>query len=487
MPFSKARRAVYFRAPWGVYFRTTASFLALAAVAIALVACSSEPEPTLLASVTPPTVGVASPTQVPATAAPSGEATSAPPTESLAKPDQTIAELLASIERSIEDIRGIDTPPPVEHMFVDQAGMQERIAEELNDPEVVDQLVHESALLKLLGVIPQDSDLGEIYESMLGGQVLGLYDPKKEQFFVLGDDGSGADSLDVEARLTYAHEYVHRLQDAEFDLEALEDRASGDDMAIAVSALVEGDATVAQTQYMLQNIDFLELAELLDSALAAQAALPPSPYFLQRSLEFAYVEGGAFVSELIGSGGFAAVDDAFENLPESTEQVLHPEKYFGSEEPLELDVPDDAMGPGWSVQVENVLGEFFLKTWLEALGSDSADVALAGWGGDAYAVFEDGAGGFALGAVIAWDSDPDALEFFDVASDTLELHEDFSGSGGGIPGVLGAWEGPGGFLTLSRQESVGHGEVIVIAIAPGASDSVALVAALAGIAELTGG
>ena len=217
----------------------------------------------------------------------------------------------------------MDTPPPVRHLFVDQAGMRARIAEELNDPEVVEQIVHDSVLLKLLGVIPQDSDLGAIYESLLGSQVLGLYDPEKEEFFVLGDDQSGSGSLDVEAQLTYAHEYVHRLQDSAFDLEEVKERESDDDMSIAVSALIEGDATTAQTRYMLENFDFGDLAELLESALAAQAALPPSPYFLQRSLEFAYVEGTAFVAELIETGGFAAVDDAFENLPRSTERVRH--------------------------------------------------------------------------------------------------------------------------------------------------------------------
>jgi hypothetical protein len=33
----------------------------------------------------------------------------------------TVDELLASIEREIESIRGIDTPPPVEHNFFDQS------------------------------------------------------------------------------------------------------------------------------------------------------------------------------------------------------------------------------------------------------------------------------------------------------------------------------------------------------------------------------
>ena len=138
------------------------------------------------------------------------------------------------------------------------------------------------------------------------------------------------------------------------------------------------------------------------------------------------MEGATFVFELIEEGGFSAVDNAFENLPRSSEQIFHPEKYFDSEKPIELDVPDDAMGVGWSVLAESVLGEFFLKTWLEALRSDRACAALAGWGGDSYAVFEDEAGETPLGVVIAWDSDADAREFFLVASDALDAHKDFT-------------------------------------------------------------
>ena len=437
-------------------------------VAVALVACSNDevPDPS-------PTAFVPSATSVPTgTEPPSGKT---PETS-----DTTIDELLASIEREIESIRRIDTPPPVEHNFVDQSGMRDRLAEEFADPEIVEQLTHESALLKLIGVIPQESDPTGIYESMLGSQVLGLYDPEKEEFFVLGDDTSGADSVGIEAQLTYAHEYVHRLQDAKFDLEAIEDLATGDDMSIAISALIEGDATAAQTQYMLKNYDFTELAQLLESTLAAQADVPEVPYFLQRSLEFPYTEGAAFVAILNQVGGFAAVDAVFNDLPRSSEQVLHPEKYFDKEDPTTLDIPDDAMGDDWTVQAENVLGEFFLKTWLEALGADNAATAAAGWGGDAYSVFQNGSGDFALGVLIAWDEDSDAREFFDATAGSLDTNDNFTGAGSGIARLFQTWEGPAGFVTLSRQDSAVYGEVILMAVTSDVGDSVSLIKAIAG-------
>jgi hypothetical protein len=376
-----------------------------------------------------------------------------------------VDDLLASIERGVEELRGIDTPPPVEHKFVDQAGMQVRLAEEFTDPEVLEQIEHEETLFKLLGVISQDADLNAIYESLFGSQVLGLYDPEEEEFFVLGEVGSDAESIDIEAQLTYAHEYVHRLQDAKFDLEALEELAENDDMSIAISALVEGDATSAQSQYMLANYDFLELSELLESALAAQAELADSPYFLQRSLEFPYSDGAAFVAILLQLGQFAAVDAVFEDPPKSTEQVLHAEKYFDGELPIELDIPDDAMGDGWSVQAENVMGEFFIRTWLEALGSEGAVTAAAGWGGDAYAVFTDESGDSALALLTAWDTGGDAQQFVEELTSTFESSEDFEKVSSDLDGILESWRGPGGSIVVSRWDAGDGTEQVAVAIA----------------------
>jgi len=407
------------------------------------------------------------------------------PTAAIKPVEQTVEELLSSIERSMEELRGIEKPPPVDHKFVDQSGMQEKLAEQLEDPETLEQIDHEAVLFKLLGVIPQDADLNAIYESMFGSQVLGLYDPEKEEFFVLGDDSSGAASIDTEAQLTYAHEYVHRLQDAKFDLEELKDLADNDDMSLAISAIIEGDATSAQSQYMLANYDFLELSALLETTLARQEELPEIPYFLEQSLQFPYSDGVAFMSVILQMGQFAAVDAVFAKPPRSTEQILHPEKYLDKEETIELDIPDDVLGEKWSVQAENVMGEFFLRTWLEALGSASANAAEAasGWGGDVYAVVESNETGEpGLIMTTAWDTGDDASEFFTVLSEAMESNPKYSPAGRGIPGVLESWWGPGGYLVMSRWHSEDANRVV---IGRGSSVEIAQQLEMAGAYEFT--
>ena len=51
------------------------------------------------------------------------------------------------------------------------------------------------------------------------------------------------------------------------------------------------------------------------------------------------------------AGGWPAVDQAFGDLPQSTEQVLHPDVYARGEDPVAVDLPDDlaqTLGAGWS-------------------------------------------------------------------------------------------------------------------------------------------
>ena len=120
-------------------------------------------------------------------------------------------------------------------------------------------------------------------------------------------------------------------------------------------------------------------------------------------------------------GGWEAVDRAYSRLPDSTEQVLHPEKYEAREVPME--VPLDAgalasaMGSGWSGTPEDTLGEFQLSVWLRENGVKAlpANAAAAGWGGDRLAYLRGPDGAYALVLRTAWDTAADAAEFVDAA------------------------------------------------------------------------
>ena len=69
------------------------------------------------------------------------------------------------------------------------------------------------------------------------------------------------------------------------------------------------------------------------------------------------------------------------------------------------------LGTGWTVPLQDTLGEMQLEILLREGGASNSKAAAAGWGGDRVALLE-GPGG-AAGVVLdtAWDTDADADEF----------------------------------------------------------------------------
>jgi hypothetical protein len=178
------------------------------------------------------------------------------------------------------------------------------------------------------------------------------------------------------------------------------------------------------TLWQIQNLSQLELLQLIGESLNPEVmgSLDDMPPVLRESLLFPYTAGLSFVQTL-QAGGWQAVNDAFAKPPASTEQVLHPEKYVAGEAPVDVTLPADLaarMGSGWKVGLEDTLGEFQLRVWLDqaTAGSDAptATQAAEGWGGDRVALLDGPNGAWAIALRTAWDTPTDAHEFLALAS-----------------------------------------------------------------------
>jgi hypothetical protein len=112
------------------------------------------------------------------------------------------------------------------------------------------------------------------------------------------------------------------------------------------------------------------------------------------------------------------VSQAFDKLPQSSEQILHADKYFAYEAPQKLTLPDfkSALGPTWKRLDYDVNGEWGCYLILDEFLNDSSESkrASAGWGGDRFALYETGKPDeFFVAQLTAWDTPVDAREFFD--------------------------------------------------------------------------
>jgi hypothetical protein len=172
------------------------------------------------------------------------------------------------------------------------------------------------------------------------------------------------------------------------------------------------------TQWGAGNLDQAEFIELLAATADPESAavLARTPAILRTPLEFPYSTGLMFVGSINSSGGWDAVDDLYERMPESTEQILHADKYTTRERPIEVTLPADLatrLGSGWKVTMQDTFGELQTGIWLKEGGvpAADADAAAAGWGGDRLAVLEGPDGAWAVAIATAWDTAGDARAF----------------------------------------------------------------------------
>ncbi|MDQ2934718.1 MAG: hypothetical protein M3R49_07005 [Chloroflexota bacterium] len=324
----------------------------------------------------------------------------------------------AAIERQVQQIRGLPAAKIGAAQIIgrDQLAVELRALFDAEYPRA--QRVADNITLRALGLLGADQDVAQLQLRLLGDQVLGFYDDRKKRMVVVSDSG-----LSAEARITYAHEYTHALQDAAFTLKTLQTDAVGqDDRSLARTALVEGDATQTMFLWALAgNLDPGELAQL-------GARSPPdtgdAPSWMVGLLEFPYTAGLQWVGQVYQEGGSKAVDAAFTDPPNSTEQVIHYDKWVAREKPIAVTVPDlaPALGAGWKRVSSSPQGEAMMGVMLQFFGVSQADAAraVAGWGGDRVAAYSGPGASFSLAWRVTWDSPLDATEFADAYAKVID-------------------------------------------------------------------
>jgi hypothetical protein len=335
------------------------------------------------------------------------------------------------IEADIVDIRGLELKQDVPAAIITRDELRDDLAAQLEEDYSPEEAERDARVLWLLRLIEDpDLDLYAFQLDLLSEQVVGYYDPEEDRLVLVSD----ADGLSGLAELTMSHELTHALQDQYYDLESLRPEESDNlDRDAAVTALIEGDAEYASTRY----IEYMEPDELLDlmteAATLSSDVLDNAPPYLRESLIFPYQQGMAFVEALISEGEYAAVDEVYADLPASTEQILHPEKYIDErDDPRQVELPDvsGALGAGWSEEYVNTIGEFDVQIMLRENGATAWDDAAEGWDGSTFALYGSGDQSLlVLGTV--WDSATDAGEFVDALRETVSGSGDIFDAGQG--------------------------------------------------------
>lgn len=333
-------------------------------------------------------------------------------------------EVVAATSEILEEVsklRGLKPLTPVKSGTKSRAEIEQEIIRGFEETTTPEEIAAANKALIAYGLAPKDFRYREFMIKLMTEQVAGFYRPKSKELFI-------ADWNDLEQQKpVMVHELQHALQDQHFNLRRFEKWPSGDsDREAAIHALIEGDATALMYAHQLKGMgmDISKLppiSSFSDQSLAQaerdkQAVFLAAPASLRESLIFPYVYGATFVQEMLKKRGWDGVSQAFTDLPQSTEQILHFDKYAAKEMPVKVELPDISklLGTDWKRIDADVNGEFgYFLILSEFIGKKEARAAAAGWGGDQSTLYENAKTGQLLLAHLSqWDTAKDAAEFF---------------------------------------------------------------------------
>ncbi|MFQ5611952.1 MAG: hypothetical protein ACE5H9_07435 [Anaerolineae bacterium] len=414
-------------------------------------------------------VATATPTLVPQTPTPTSLPT---PTATYAVPPEFInKDKIAEIKTFVERWRELSPSEDVPIIFLTRDQVREQWQTDSVDQGALEAIERQREFYLAMNLIEPYVDLAQAVFDSSTDIILGYYTPDEKVMYVI------AESVNMFAQedMTFAHEYVHALQDHNFDIGHIFTDDNSADALIAARSLPEGDARLLESLYTSQEIDPTQIEYTIYRYLMAEhpelEGVSPALGILTY---FPYTAGEYFVIYLYIEGGFSweLVNQAYQQLPVSSEQVMHPEKYLVNERPVPVSLPDlgPVLGEAWRELDRDVLGEIGLLVWLiDQVDDQTAFEGAAGWGGDEYTLWVDDADHRLLVDRSTWDSPAEAVEFFEafnaymslrIAGEEYTFEEETSAR---------LWQGATGVTLLARQDR----EVLIV-VAPdrGILDSV---------------
>lgn len=411
------------------------------------------PTGTPLATNTPrPTLA---PTAVPPPAAPSPTATY------VVAPAFINKDKIGQIIRFVELNRQLALPTAMPIKFLTRRQLREQWRDSSFDVAALEAAQTQQEFYRALSLIEPQVDLVQAAFDSQTDITLGYYTPKEKVMYIIAESVN----MFAEEEMTFAHEYVHALQDYHFDLNHVFTEKLSGDALLAARSLPEGDARLVEDLYTRQNIrqDQIEYNiyhYLFQQHPQLKGVSPALGIFTY----FPYTAGEYFVVYLFIQGGYSwdLVNQAYQKLPVSSEQVMHPEKYLAGEMPMPVILPDlgPALGSGWREIDRDVLGEAGFLVWLvDRVDQPTAINGAAGWDGDSYTLWVDPADRRLLAESSIWATAGEAAEFADAFAASMKLRGGQPEPYPGSKAIL--WAEEGNVTLLSRA-----GRRVLLVIAP---------------------
>jgi hypothetical protein len=260
-------------------------------------------------------------------------------------------------------------------------------------------------------LVGETSGSSEAIGDTLSSSVQGYYSGGSDKIVIV----SPTETPTID-RGTLSHELVHALQDQQF---GLDNTAQTQDTQLSTNGVIEGEANYIQQLYRqrcTRNWDCIETPQ--NNGGGGGTGGGQNPGVLTVLLQ-PYVTGPRFIDQARSSGGWAAVDALHDNMPASSEQVIHPDRY-PDDVPVNVTVPDrsndewerfDHDPVGDTVGEASIFATMYHNNQIESSRYSYRSPVSNGWAGDTVVPYrtDDGEGGYVWET--RWDSTRDARQF----------------------------------------------------------------------------
>jgi hypothetical protein len=338
-----------------------------------------------------------------------------------AQNDARARELCAQIQGIAQDLTKISAMPlkhPVPCDFITKEKINKFLNDRVKDVAKPEEIRAEELTLKKFGLVPSDFDLAKNTVDLLTEQAAAFYDYDKKKLFIT--DSTPSDTREP----VLAHELAHAIADQNFNLARfIRQGRKSDDGSTARLAVMEGQATWLMSEFLARKAgqslkDSPTLLAMMSSVNDGGSGQYPvfdnSPLYLRLSLVFPYTKGMLFQNAVYSRDSQYGFAELFLKPPVSTQQIMHPEKYFAGVKPTEPELPDPHLPKGYKNLVGGTLGELEHSVMLEQFsGKERAEQLAPHWRGSTFALLENKKHGrIVLLYAAEWDTEAAARDYF---------------------------------------------------------------------------
>jgi hypothetical protein len=322
------------------------------------------------------------------------------------------------IAQELTTISGMPLRHPVPCDFISKDKVNEFLKNRIKEVADPEDIRAEELTLKKFGLVPPGFDLAKSTVDLLTEQAAAFYDYDKKKLFITESTPSDTQQP------VLAHELSHALADQNFNLgKYIRKGRKSDDGATARLAVMEGQATWLMSEYLARKMGqsllnspalVQTMATLSEAGAGDYPVFDSAPLYLRRSLVFPYTAGMLFQNALVERDGQRGFSEVYRDPPLSSQQILHPEKYFERVKPTIPELPDPKLPHGYKGLVGGSLGELEHSILIEQyLGKERAAAIAPHWRGSDFELDENKkAGRVVLRYSVEWDSEESARLYF---------------------------------------------------------------------------